>query len=727
MLLSKKSAYFVFVLFPLTMPAMEPEPRIIKLVSSIEPENQRVQVYIDSRLLPFASITRMREMQTGTYELAFPTPALQILQRALTINSSLGFLPDTAKLGIMRQLLYSPELDALIGQNPLQLLSETRELFDYLQLPNNQKIFIPAITEKIQAVAYKIWRQTGQEIEIPGIWPAYFSVEELLDRSMIKPEDVCIRNNNGNLIELNLKNCRLSSLQGINRLFKSQDSQTIRKIDLSNNQLTSLQTGEDLFFSLEVAREGALQILDLSNNKLVNLKTRLIVNGLALPKTLQEFYAQNNGLVEGPQTLSPTLKILNLSHNKLTQLPGYWGTTNLEICDLSHNSISEFPVSAYIELLPAPGGSATFLDNAPALKNINLSFNKISRFPSLFLMNSRNLETVNLSNNFLQQLPPFVRLQRSPNDPPYGVEYRDKLKLLRSFDASSNQLTILPDPFLPEAPDLQELFLQENMLEQLPRSFCVRSSGIRLIVLEHNNFRVPAGVQAVRPQLDLTTLPHIIGDAIVRGKEYYEREILPQKEAARQTELGTNYFNQGIQLFIKAHNEQKDFSQAKKNFENALTYPLSEKQRAQAQAGLANIAFFQRDCVNFLKYSEEASKQTAHLPSQSTGLSNLARLNLQGKCGVEKNYERAKQLLEQAHAADPKNYTALEYLATIYREGLGVPKNLPQAKHFYELAKDLGSKIAQTELRKIEEEEMKEAGIRATKAEGAPAKKARPE
>lgn len=704
---------------PLVAMQPEPEPRIIKLVSSIEPENQRVPVYIDSRLLPFASITRMREMQTGTYELAFPTPALRILQEILTLNHSLRFLPIIDKFRITRDFLNSPGTDMLIAQNALQILIETRELFYYLQLVDNQKIFIPAINEKIQTVAYKMWKETGQEIEIPGLWPTSFSITQLLDRNLIKPEDVCIRDNNGNLIELNLKNCRISSLEGIVRLFKLSDFNTCRKIDLSENQLASLEIG------FAYNSFSALQILNLNNNRLSHFRTGIQPQGIDLPHNLLELHAEHNELIEGPRFLSLPLRVLNLSHNKLPAVPGNWVASNLEVCDLSHNNIREFVPYAYPVFGSPIPGTIHFLSEAPRLKQLNLSHNKLSTLPILFLTRSFELENINLSNNSLAELPIFVSLQRQPTDPAYGPDYQDKLKFLKTFDASNCYLMTLPNPFLPEAPNLEQLFLYNNQLVALPDSFCARSVGIRLIVLENNPFRVLQGTQTAFPQLDLGHLAQPIAQAIVRGKEYYEQEILPSLQARIQTGQAEHIARLGFGKYNQSIANKTDLSDAKKMLEAALKLPLSDATQAQVLNTLGRIAVRQNDCAKALEYLKKSSEQTADTDAQVNSLFNLGKLYLKGIC-VEQDYLRAKTLFEQAITANPNFHSAFEALGTIYYEGLGVPKNLPQAKQYFEQAMQFGSKVAQAMVRKIEEEEFKTAGIGTEKNEGPEGKKQKP-
>jgi Leucine-rich repeat (LRR) protein len=123
-------------------------------------------------------------------------------------------------------------------------------------------------------------------------------------------------------------------------------------------------------------------------------KTRLDTIPL-LPRFLQLLHAEYNYLTMLPNRFPTNLRVVHLEHNCLryASLPGYWGTA-LEELHLANNKIERFPRN-----LP------------PTLQILNLSQNRIAELPSS-LNGFPNLKCFSIANNRIRTVS--IELRRHP-------------------------------------------------------------------------------------------------------------------------------------------------------------------------------------------------------------------------------------------------------------------------------------------------------------------------
>ena len=134
----------------------------------------------------------------------------------------------------------------------------------------------------------------------------------------------------GHITGLNLFSCGLSIIPKEIELFTS-----LKRIFIRGNNLNTIT--EELF-SLP-----SLEILDLSENQLTELP-----KSINLLSSLKELHLESNQLNFLPETIGSlkSLEILDLSENKLKSVPNSIGEMHqLKTLDLSGNKIEELPDS----------------------------------------------------------------------------------------------------------------------------------------------------------------------------------------------------------------------------------------------------------------------------------------------------------------------------------------------------------------------------------------------
>ena len=143
------------------------------------------------------------------------------------------------------------------------------------------------------------------------------------------------------------------------------------------------------------------------------------------------------GLSEFPQeilTLADSLEFLNLSDNRLSELPDdFWRLKKLKIVFFNANAFEVFP---------------DVLAKCPALSMVSFKNNQIKKINRL----AKTIRWLILTNNQLEQLPPAV----------------GQLSRLQKLMLAGNQLQSLPEE-LSQCDRLELIRLSANRLESLPR------------------------------------------------------------------------------------------------------------------------------------------------------------------------------------------------------------------------------------------------------------------
>jgi len=178
-------------------------------------------------------------------------------------------------------------------------------------------------------------------------------------------------------------------------------------------------------------------------------------------KNLVELVLENNGVQSLPNEIEKlsSLKILNLSRNKLEEVSSIFSLLSLESLNLSNNEISNIPKD---------------ISKLKVLETLDLSQNKLNKVPDIFDFHA--LKSLNLSNNEISNIPKDI----------------SKLKVLETLDLSQNKLEALPDIFN-HFVFMKNLDLSGNNLTELPDNFFFTS--YEYLNLSGNNlFKLPLSI-----------------------------------------------------------------------------------------------------------------------------------------------------------------------------------------------------------------------------------------
>lgn len=174
---------------------------------------------------------------------------------------------------------------------------------------------------------------------------------------------------------------------------------------------------------------------------------------------------------------------IDLSNMGITSLDGfYYLITEFNInpamirdFDLSNNKITKIPLM--------------FMDACPNLERLLLQRNRIAKLPKNFLAKNLLLEGLDLSHNQLKTLPEYF-LENNTG--------------LIGLVLSHNKLDSLPRQFLHNCTELKVLFLNNNNVHMFPKHFLFNNRKLQKLTLYNN----PASIDGVFPAYVLSALTY---------------------------------------------------------------------------------------------------------------------------------------------------------------------------------------------------------------------------
>uniref|UniRef100_A0A3Q1H6Q4 non-specific serine/threonine protein kinase n=1 Tax=Anabas testudineus TaxID=64144 RepID=A0A3Q1H6Q4_ANATE len=260
-----------------------------------------------------------------------------------------------------------------------------------------------------------------------------------------------------------------------------KEKERIHSLDLSGNELSSLSCLMDE--CLVQQQLWHLLRLDLSTNNLLEFPPALCQS----LKNLTRLDLQGNQLQSLPVELLslPSLSMLNVSRNCVGPLLTFDPLVtcpSLRQLNLSFNKITTFPYELghavdQLEELFMEGNSLTELSTPlclPEIKLLDVSKNSVKNISPDFLTGCPKLETFNASMNTicsLSHLPSRVTtLKLANNHFTYVSEAVLDLPNLRSVDMRSNSIAVLPGPKFWASSNLRELMFSQNCITALDLS-----------------------------------------------------------------------------------------------------------------------------------------------------------------------------------------------------------------------------------------------------------------
>uniref|UniRef100_A0A3Q2E7T9 Uncharacterized protein n=1 Tax=Cyprinodon variegatus TaxID=28743 RepID=A0A3Q2E7T9_CYPVA len=271
-------------------------------------------------------------------------------------------------------------------------------------------------------------------------------------------------------------------LYGENSAALPKEKERIRLLDLSGNELGSLSCLQDDAFVQQ--QLWHVIRLDLSNNGLPEFPSAICQVTLS---SLTRLDLQGNQLQSLPDGLLalPSLRMLNVSRNLIGPVLSFHPAVtcpSLRQLNLSFNKITTFPYELgqtmeKLEELFMEGNSLTDLCSAvnlPELKLLDVSKNNVENISPEFLTGCPKLETLNASMNkicSLSLLPSkLMTLKLANNNFNHIPEAILHLPNLRSVDMRTNSIAVLPGPGCWASRNIRELMFSQNCIKGLDLS-----------------------------------------------------------------------------------------------------------------------------------------------------------------------------------------------------------------------------------------------------------------
>ncbi len=251
---------------------------------------------------------------------------------------------------------------------------------------------------------------------------------------------------NGNVVEIGLFNCGLTTLPDSFSNFKY-----LKKLTLRCNPLNS--------FPDVIAKLYSLEVLDLS---LTNLNK--ISNTIGNLGNLIELYLENNWVRSLPETFGnlKSLKIVNLENNPMDHLPESFGNL-ISLKELLLESAPFDPRGYFIKLPKNFGG-------LQSLQELDLSSHKLNKLPESF-GNLKSLKHLDLFNNRFKTLPDYI----------------ENLNSLESINLERNLLQFIPNTFSNLA-RLNQVNLKNNIITPKQASKRFKAFAFKSVGNDYNRW-----------------------------------------------------------------------------------------------------------------------------------------------------------------------------------------------------------------------------------------------
>jgi len=378
----------------------------------------------------------------------------------------------------------------------------------------------------------------------------------------------------------NLEHLDLSynNLSTIPEIFKSMPS--LKKINLFGNKIKQIKCSKSMIQNIDLGNNSLTSFPELPSTILiVNLDHNNITSIESSYPNLSRLCISHNSITcVSPELVFPSLLLLDISHNELSNLPVISDVfPRIKTLDCSFNKIVTCPSISrtvcdmyfqknFIRELPPNFGMLTFLTRA------DFSFNRINRVDEIpanlqhFLIFDNDISIINASNcpelsnvyvmhNKLLHIPLFssnclAECYLSFNQISV-INMSNLCKTLTRIDLSHNEIVEVQEELF-TLPSLTHLFLSHNKIETLPSIMATSS----LIVMNASNNPIkafPDNIPKTLEQLNLSNcLINSISESALFNQELIELDI-------SNNNLETFPRNPHIRALILSRNRIKHF------------------------------------------------------------------------------------------------------------------------------------------------------------------------
>lgn len=266
-----------------------------------------------------------------------------------------------------------------------------------------------------------------------------------------------------------------------------------------------------------------------------------------------------------------------MSHNKIKEIPDLSFVLNNFIrLKLSYNEIKKIPKSLseckklgtiYLDHNKIEEIHSSFCE-LNRLRKVDLSYNKIKIFPDKFDTDKNQFVDLNLSNNQLQKIPSSVwrlekltKLRMDNNKIETIPNSISNLNSLNSLDLGHNKIKKIPELFPGKMNYLKELYLNDNLIEELPYGFI--EIGCRRLYLNNNKLKKFPVEDGDYPNLDILYLD---GNEISEIPEFWNFDTtifsISNNRIKKIPEMFSNASSEYINL---AHNKISEIAKYKRD------------------------------------------------------------------------------------------------------------------------------------------------------------------
>ncbi|XP_005087551.3 toll-like receptor 11 [Mesocricetus auratus] len=326
-----------------------------------------------------------------------------------------------------------------------------------------------------------------------------------------------------------LKQTGARALRGLKLRSLILDGTTLKAFDLTGSGLLHLDSLSLVGTGIEelpgrVTGYSELRALDLGKNQIQNI---LENEDMPSYKALESLSLHDNYLQSLPSrflSTLPQLQRLNLSMNKLgptLEIPEGVFSTNLRVLDLSHNQLCDVPRGTFLPQLQElwlSGNNISTLSNESmqglrGLRTLDLSWNQIKVLKPGWLSHLPALTTLNLLGTYLEHIsgkqlqgPQMLRHLKLGSDEMLDI-YPPWFPMLLSLEIQAKVvqfMVLLGEPFLL----LENFTLQASYLLRQPDTTTVHFPSLRRLTLRgYSLFLSTSQLQSFFPQ-QLPLLEH---------------------------------------------------------------------------------------------------------------------------------------------------------------------------------------------------------------------------